>query len=198
MQSFDVTHPDVVTILWPSGPSVNSLVNIISTIIGQAAEPEKVDDTVIQTPVRTTEEGQAFWLTPVSGDEQQSAEDCVQSLVGKEGIYAFGERTPGRNRIKEGDGIAFYSTGVGVIANALVSSRPENKPNPVVRHPDRYPYVFKVKSPALYPSKPILLDSSIRSKLDAFKGRDLNAPWAWFVQSTRAISKHDFELLTSK
>jgi hypothetical protein len=49
----------------------------------------------------------------------------------------------------------------------------------------------------LYLDNPIVIDSSLRSDLDAFQNRDPNKNWAWFVQSTCKVSKHDFEILTT-
>jgi hypothetical protein len=34
--------------------------------------------------------------------------------------------------------------------------------------------------------------------LDAFKKADAEAPWGWFVVSTKILSEHDLELLTAK
>lgn len=35
------------------------------------------------------------------------------------------------------------------------------------------------------------------ARMDAFKGRDAAGPWACFVQSTRRVSEHDFEILAN-
>ena len=62
---------------------------------------------------------------------------------------------------------------------------------------ESYPWIFDLKDPNLYFENPTILDAEFRAKLDAFKDKDPNEPnWAWFVQSTKKISKHDFEILT--
>jgi hypothetical protein len=43
---------------------------------------------------------------------------------------------------------------------------------------------------------PVVIDVALRSKLDAFKNRELNKAWAWFVQATRKITENDFKVLT--
>jgi EVE domain len=112
------------------------------------------------------------------------------------GIYAFGERTPGRGKLKPGDWMCFYASGKGVVAHARVSSMPEKKPHQKVRHSDKYPWVFRLTQAVLYPDKPMVIDLETRTRLDAFKNRDPNKSWAWFVQGTHAITEHDFHTLT--
>jgi hypothetical protein len=138
-----------------------------------------------------------YWLTPVRSDEEESAETVIQTLVGSEGIYAFGDKTPGRRYIKPDDWICFYATGKGVVAHARVISRPDRKQaHPKVRHSDKYPWVFMVGDAVLYLDQPVSVNESLRSQLDAFQGRDPTSPWAWFVQATRKLNAHDFDLLT--
>jgi hypothetical protein len=137
----------------------------------------------------------SYWMTPVKADDVQTAEEVIESLVGKEGIYAFGERTPGRKHLKRGDWICFYATGNGVIAHAKVASPPEKKPNPAVRDPERYPWVFNLKDGKIYIENPIVIDAALRAKLDAFSGRDPIKSWAWFVQATSKVTAHDFKML---
>ena len=52
----------------------------------------------------------------------------IQTLVRDTSLYAFGERTPGRGKLKPGDWMCFYASGKGVAAHAKVSSAPEKKP----------------------------------------------------------------------
>ena len=137
----------------------------------------------------------AYWLTPIKSDEKGTAEEVVQILVGEGHTYAFGDRTSGRKHLKPGDWIAFYATGTGVIAHARVTSVPARTPHPKLRHPELYPWTFQLDSVRLYPEAPVVLDAAMRSQLDPFQGRDPNQVWAWFVQATRRISQHDFELL---
>ncbi|UIE36003.1 HNH endonuclease domain-containing protein [Leptodesmis sichuanensis] len=145
----------------------------------------------------SSESETVYWLTPVRSDEEENAETVIQTLVGEEGIYAFGDKTPGRRNIKAGDWICFYATGKGVVAHAKVSSRPDRrKIHPRVRHSDKYPWVFTVEDAVLYLDQPIPVDESLRSQLEAFEGRDPSSPWAWFVQATRKVSQQDFQRLT--
>ncbi|MDH5690677.1 MAG: EVE domain-containing protein, partial [Candidatus Bathyarchaeota archaeon] len=139
-----------------------------------------------------------YWLTPVRSEAEASAEQVIETLVKKEQIYAFGERTPGRKHLKPGDWLCFHASGKGVIAHAKVMSIPEKKPHPKVQHPNKYPWVFRVGEAKLYLNDPVVIDAEVRTKLDAFKNRDLNKPWGWFVQATRPISENDFNILTIK
>jgi len=54
----------------------------------------------------------------------------------------------------------------------------------------------RVQEQQVYAQNPVVLDGTIRQNLDAFKGRDPDKPWAWFVQATRKITEHDFRALT--
>ncbi len=137
-------------------------------------------------------------LTPVASDEIQAAEDVIKTLVGQQKIYAFGERTPGRKHLKAGDYICFYATGFGVVGHAKVTSAPEKKPHPSVRHPERYPWVFRLDNAKLYLEKPTIIDAELRPRLDAFRGRDPNKSWAWFVQATRSVTENDFKILVGE
>jgi hypothetical protein len=42
----------------------------------------------------------------------------------------------------------------------------------------------------------MVVDSAMRGRLDAFKGRNPLAIWSWFVQTTRELTEDDFERLT--
>jgi hypothetical protein len=77
-----------------------------------------------------------------------------------------------------------------------VLTKPEKKPHREVRHPEIYPWVFSLENGQLYLDEPIVIDAAIRNQLDAFRDRDPNKSWAWFVQATRRISQHDFEILS--
>ena len=192
MSLYDVSHEDILTILRPSGPHIDHLVTLITNLVAQP-EPETVAK---ETAPEIPEEGGAvYWLSPVKSDETMSAEEVIESLVGKEHAYAFGERTPGRKALKPGDWICFYATTIGVVAHARVKTRPEDKPHPKVRHPERYPWTFSLDDVKLYSDNPVVIDANLRTQLDYFKERDADN-WAWFVQATRRISEHDFKLLT--
>lgn len=148
----------------------------------------------VQIPVTSARN---HWLTPVKDDDVQSADECVRSLVVENGIYAFGENTPGRKKIKAGDMICFYATGRGVIGHAKVVSSPVKTRHNAVRHPDKYEWIFGVSNPTVYFDRPRQLTKELRAQLDAFKGRDPARSWAWFVQSTGRLTERDFGLLTN-
>jgi len=206
MNGYDVEHEDVLALLRPVSPTVDPVVSLIALLIAQQTselpidgEPEPpVQSEESPEPARVSGDGTAYWLTPVKGDEEQSAEEVLQTLLGQEGIYAFGERTPRRRELKAGDRMCFYATGKGVVAHASVSSAPQKQLHPSVRHSDKYPWIFRVEGVQLYFDEPIAVDAEMRSRLEAFKSRDLNKAWSWFVQATRKITEQDFGALTRK
>jgi hypothetical protein len=189
---YDVSHEDVLAVLKPSLANVDPVVDMMARLVAQRqrTEEEHEEETREDVPA-----GRQYWLTPVRSDEEQTADEVIESLVKEEHIYAFGDRTPGRRHIKPGDLICFYSSGKGVVAHAQVNSTPEYKVHSKVHHPDKYPWIFRVKDAHLYLENPVIIDASLRSQLDAFEGRAEKA-WAWFVQATRKISEHDFKVLT--
>lgn len=190
MNEYDVNHEDILSIIKPSGPSIDPNVEIMIKLAAQQGPPPETEQ---QKP---TPEGEInYWITPVRDEEDETASETIQKLVGKLKIYAFGERTPGRKLIKKGDKICFYETGNGVVANATVDSLPENKISTDIRNPELYPWTFKLKEPQLYLDNPTIINKDLRRQLDAFKDKDPNKLWAWFVQSTRKISENDFNKL---
>lgn len=208
MNEFDVSHDDILSVIKPSGPTIDPIIDLMARLVAQRQVQSAVMETSEKTPYSIepsdSEDVEAatvesnYWLTPVKSQEEQTAEDCIKTLVGHEKIYAFGERTPGRKHLKPGDWICFYATGNGVIAHAKVSNKPKKKPHPKVRSSEKYPWVFTLANSKLYVENPVIIDAALRGELEAFNGRDLNSSWAWFVQTTREITTHDFELLTRK
>jgi hypothetical protein len=212
IQEYDVTHEDILGILRPSSPLVDAVVDLLTRLVASpkpegVPAPEAPPPTVTDVtsggvpaapPAPTPVSVPAYWLTPIKSDEKGSAEEVVRTLVGEHHLYAFGDRTPGRKHLKPGDGIAFYATGTGVIAHAQVASMPERKPHPSLRHPELYPWTFRLDNICLYPEAPVVIDAALRSRLEPFQGRDPNQPWAWFVQATRRISQHDFGVLVRR
>lgn len=192
MNEYEVNHDDILAILLPSGPRVDPVVELIAGIVAQPPPEELPSEE--EAPSETREVN--YWLTPVRSEAEAAAEQIIQTLVEQEQIYAFGERTPGRKHLKPGDWLCFHASGKGVIAHAKVMSRPEKKPHPKVRHPDKYPWIFRVGQAKLYVNNPVIIDAEVRAKLEAFQNRDLNKSWGWFVQATRSISRNDFNILT--
>jgi EVE domain len=204
MSEYDVTHEDMLVMLRPSGPGIDALADLIARLVAQrtaeqtelVAAPVAASAPPIPISVSGTPATQEYWITPVKDHEKETAIDCVKNLVGKHGIYAFGERTPGRTHIKKGDWLCFYASGDGIVAHAKVASAPEKKPDERVIHPQDYPYTLRVQDQRLYAGDPFVLDAKVRQQLDAFRGRDPDKSWSWFVQATRKITEHDFRLLT--
>jgi hypothetical protein len=211
MTEYDVSHDDVLAVLRPSRPTIDPIVDLMTRLVAQRqTTPVPTADLAAeeQTEISPTPTGMlptqpviaevAYWLTPVKADEMQTAEEVIEMLVGHEGIYALSERTPGRKRFKTGDWIAFYATGKGIVAHAQVTSAPEYKPHPRVRHAEQYPWVFGVRSQRLYLEEPVVIDASLRRQLEAFHNRDEEKSWAWFVQATHRVTAHDFTVLTQR
>ncbi|TMS41014.1 MAG: EVE domain-containing protein [Methanobacterium sp.] len=191
MNEYDVNHEDILSILKPSGPSIDPNVEIMIKLASQQGPPTETEPKPTSAPKGEVN----YWITPVRDEENENASETIQKLVGKLQIYAFGDRTPGRKLIKTEDKICFYETGNGVVAHATVYSSPEKKLNKEIRNSESYPWTFKLKEPQLYLEKPNIINKELRSQLDAFKDKEPDKIWAWFVQSTRKITKHDYDLL---
>nr|QNO54515.1 hypothetical protein LPKEAICH_00005 [Methanosarcinales archaeon ANME-1 ERB7] len=121
---YDVSHDDILAVLRPSGTTVDPVVDLMARLVAQRQVEEETKEETTKN-VEITEVERQYWLTPVKSDEEQTADECIQSL--------------------------------------------EN---------------------------PIVIDATLRSQLNAFKNRELNKSWAWFVQATRRITEHDFKVLT--
>lgn len=194
MNEYDVNHEDILTILRPSGPRIDFFIDLMVRLMSRREpEPSLPEETRDKKEISKVE---AYWLAPVRSNNERTAEEVIQTLVGDEKIYAFGERTPGRKQLKPGDWICFYASDKGVVAHARVKTYPEKKFHPKVREPEKYPWVFSLHEVKLYLDKPVVINSDLRNQLDAFQGRDPSKSWAWFVQATRRITEHDFKLLT--
>jgi hypothetical protein len=136
-----------------------------------------------------------YWITPVKADETNTADEVIEDLVIHQKLYGFSQKTAARHSLKAGDWICFYVAKAGVVAHAQVTSDIENR---IVEAIPDYPYVFRLGNVHANFNDPISLDYETRAKLDAFRHHDLGKRWAWIVQTTRKISKHDFDLLTSR
>jgi hypothetical protein len=134
----------------------------------------------------------SYWLTPVGNTHAHTASEIICTLVVGEKIYAFREQ----KRVMAGDWICFYAKGNGIVAHARILTKPEHQPLSKARTIGNYPWVMRLEDPQLYQSSPVVIDLGLRSRLDAFKDHLPNQRWAWFVQSTHKVSRHDFELLT--
>jgi EVE domain len=136
----------------------------------------------------------SYWITPVKVRENESAEHIIQTLVGNEKKYALGSKVLVKRKIKEGDWICFYSSMKGIVAHAQVTSNPTETPDQAIFN--EYSWVFNLENTRLYLDRPIAISSDIRRNMDAFKKKRPGAHWAWIVQTTRRLTKHDFDVLT--
>ena len=96
-------------------------------------------------------------ITPVADDPESSAQETIERLLGA-GWYVFGDKTAGRARLKPGDRLCFYRSGVGVVAEAEVTDYAERKPPPVkglVRNIDKFPWAFPVQDARYFSTRPL-------------------------------------------
>jgi hypothetical protein len=194
MNEYEVDHEDILAVIQPSRPTIDPIAGLIARLVAQP-KPEKIEEEEAILEEEKKEKIE-YWLTPVKGDDEATAEECIKNLVGEKKIYAFGDRTPGRRHLNPGDMICFYAAGKGVVAHARVASRPEKKKHNFTRNPEKYPWLFHLKNEKLYLDTPVIIDTTMRTKLEAFEGIDPNRAWGWFVTSTRKLSEKDFEKLT--
>jgi hypothetical protein len=231
VQEGRITADEAVTLLKPAGVFVADTVKPLARIVAEAADsrpdeftgprdvstiresrpaykpaPVTSNAAVRAIPVRSSNPqavastGRVFLMTPVRDEEEMPAKAAVAGLLNA-GWYVFGDATPGRKRLKPGDRICFYESGVGVIADAEVASVPERKPpaaKGVGKNLDKFPWSFQLANPRFFFDQPVVLDADLRSKLDAFLGRDPTQPWSWFVQGTKLVTEHDFAVLTGQ
>lgn len=148
--------------------------------------------------VRHTEGEGDFWITPVSSTREQMAETIIQKLVGERKAYAFGWKAHGRKSLKVGDWICFYIAKRGIVGHAKVISPPQETIHDWIPHAERFPWVFNLEDVQLYLPHPIRLELTTRKQLEAFKGRENEENFGWFVQSTHRISQNDYAVLTGQ
>lgn len=206
-----ITRDEALALLRPTGVRVSTVVGLLNRIVGalsQESNGATVEGDQGLTPTnraagqnelvdRTPKpaENRLYLLTPVASEPDRPAEQIIRTLL-DQGVYVFGERTPGRKRLKPGDMLAFYETGKGVVATAEVASTPERKQIPGVNESERFPWAFKVKNVNYFFDAPVVIDATLRARLNKFRDRDPQSPWAWFVQGTKIVDAHDFALLT--
>ncbi len=212
-----ITAEEAVALLRPAGVFVADTVRLLARIAAKTVDRPvtPVERGDVDKPINTESETQQdvnppsisqeaserlHLLTPVRDDQDRTARDIICDLLGS-GWYVFGESTTGRKRLKPGDRICFYETGVGIVAEATVASHPERKPpatKVAVINKERFPWSFRVRDVRFFFESPIVIDSDLRAKLVAFRNRNPESPWSWFVQSTRIVTEHDFEILVGK
>ena len=215
MKPYAIPHPDILEVIRPSRPTIDPIVELMTRFVADRP-PEPTfyqlpttapDHAVSETgpdlspAIKLEPEGDSavqHWLTPVATDQEQTAEQCIATLR-RQGRYLRLRRAhPRSGSHQAGRPPLFYASGKGVVAHATVASSPERKLRPEVRHSDKYPWTFQLRDSKLYLEDPIVLDEQKRSELDAFANRDPARPWAWLVQATRRLTRHDFDLLTRR
>jgi hypothetical protein len=140
-----------------------------------------------------------YLIKPVADKPGLSATTILKTLLGN-GWFILSDRTYHRKNLQAGDWICFYMKSKGIVAKACVTSVPRREPLPFQipqLEQENYSWSFKVDKVEFYLEKPIVLNERIRAKLECFRGKDPKRSWAWFVQSTRAISEADFHVLTT-
>jgi hypothetical protein len=94
MNQYDINHDDILTIIKPSGPRIDPIVEMITHLVAEKSEIKEETENKTQESV----EERQYWMAPVKEEEEQTAEEVIKSLVVENKIYALGERTPGRTK----------------------------------------------------------------------------------------------------
>jgi hypothetical protein len=129
--------------------------------------------------------------------------ETLESLL-CQNVYVSGDRTTGRDKIRDGHRICFYSSGVGVgvgvVADAEIAGSAERRGVVFAKDATRCPWAFAVRDVRFCFDAPVAIDAALRSQLDAFikHGHDPNGPWSRLVQGTRYLTEHDFAVLTRR
>lgn len=231
VQEGHITADEAVALLKPGGVFVADTVKLLARIAARATDPQAdepmsaktitaINDSVATfesdpvtpvpavptptvtklKPVAVAATERMYLLTPVSEGAETTAKGAIAGLLNA-GWYVFGDKTPGRKRLKPGDRICFYESGVGVVAEAEVASVPERKPpaaKGIVKNLEEFPWSFRLTNARFFFDVPVAIDADLRTKLDAFAKRDSSQSWSWFVQCTRVVNEHDFAVLTGK
>jgi hypothetical protein len=194
-------HDAALTLLRPSGPRVDPVITLITTLVAR----EKQEVAIRPAPPTDRQQdgkesakadgGTRYYLVPVGEDDEESPIDVVHRVLGGN-VFAFSERAPYKQNMKAGDWLCFHASATGVVAHARISVPPARKRHPRVKHPEEYPWVVELEAVKTYTDTPVSIDRAMRAQLDAFKGKDLDRPWGWFVVTVNRIDKHDYDLLT--
>jgi hypothetical protein len=150
----------------------------------------KQNITIPQSSIIKNVEGIKYWIIPFTDY------NSLNGFIIKGKCWGYGDRTPGRGKIKPGDWACFYLSKIGVIAHAKVATFPSKVEHEMVKNPEKYPWIFQLSDIKVYDKNPVKLDNSLRAKLEAFKGKSQASGWGWFVQNNHFVSKADFDLLT--
>ena len=135
-----------------------------------------------------------YYLTSVSDGDDARAEQILHRLLDK-GRYVFAENAPHLNKLKAGDRLCFYVSGLGVAAEVEILSHPRRTEVPFSRRGREFPYEVEVARARFFFNRPVKIDAELRSRLDAFRDRYRETNWALFVRTMTWLTAHDFSLL---
>ena len=149
----------------------------------------------MERPAQKAPQDLRYWLAHVAGEGAKSPKTVTKDLVLRRHMFAMRETVHTKTHIVCGDRICFYVTGcVGVIADACVASEPHHENDPRITYDGMFPMVIQLDE-VYSQDQPIVLDSGLRERLDAFAGRTPGRPWSWFVRTMHTVSEHDFNRL---
>jgi hypothetical protein len=148
-------------------------------------------------------QAEAYYLFPVAPVAGHSAEAHLRAWLEEKAIWGVSRRSNHRARLKAGDRCCFYAARAKrIVAHAVIAGSADTE---VVKRewpslPEYVANVFKVPLSGIqWLDMPVRIDSGLRSRLEAFRGKDPAAPWNWFVRNTYGLSsEHDFHLLIGK
>ena len=211
-----ISHDEALAILWPSGVWIDDTVDLLQRVTAVAPDAEAAPSVSAQ-PVTTSPqptsaaspaapqagglgaEDPAHYMVIAADIPEESARETIENLVGQHKVWGFAKNTPNRAKVKPGDKIAFYQSAAGVVATATAATAPEDHPLPgIVKNPSKYSWTFELTNVDLFLDSPIVIDAAMRARLDAFADKDPGKAWAWFVFATRALTEHDYGLLTGQ
>jgi hypothetical protein len=183
-----VASPEAV-VQWVRGQLVPNV-----SVVPSSPQPTPIYEVTPPAP----SSGPRYWLVPCgSGEDGAKPIDQLHRWLDR-GYWGFYRNTPGRTRLQAGDYICFYASRLGISARARITGSVDTRVS-TEEWPEPYPpsqdvYKVPLKDVAWLPSaRP--MSKSMRAQLEAFQGRNLDANPGWMVQTTRALSPHDFELL---
>lgn len=144
-----------------------------------------------------------YWVFPAGGRPNATVIESLHEWLDL-GFWGMNESTAHRRNLRVGDRACFYAargtrgSGSGVVAVADITGRADQL-IPAAELPSSASSDSLYRVPlanVVWLSHPIPIDASLRARLDAFRDRRLDTPWAWFIQSTNRLSAHDFAVLT--
>jgi hypothetical protein len=199
-QEYDLEHETVVQLLLPSPVRVDAIVNLIFDITSQERREASEDTPALPESEREPgREGINYYLLPAADSEDGTPVLENLHLWLDQGMWGLGQRTGYRKSFRPGDRLCFYAVRIGVVVECRVASSAYPLESSKSPKPDlKIPYGMALEDVRWFEDKPVQFTSDVRAELSAFRGRDLNKGWAWFVQGTSKLTEDDFELLTGR